>query len=399
VSQWTTTVEQEWFVRARRSTLLGVLLLALCCRGASAPAPMRGQAPEPPPERRPNVILVFVDDMGYGDLSAYGNTRVRTENIDRLAREGIRFTQFYVNSPICSPSRVAVTTGTYPSRWGIHSFLESRRRNRERGMADYLDPDAPTLARTLEQAGYATAHFGKWHMGGGRDVGDAPLPQAYGFDESLTSFEGLGDRYLWPDDLNRQSARLGRGEIHWTEKYEMTRIYVDHAIDFIQRHRDEPFYLNLWPNDVHDEHEPRPGAADRYAAVARDEYERRFFAVLEDMDRQLGRLFDEVRLDGQDVSRAFFGQALQREPSNFWYYPNDIRPGNPAFVTPELAVREGRWKLLVSEAGDRVELYDIVADPGESSNVAAQHEDVAHSLRAKVLAWWASVRPRRAGRR
>ena len=132
---------------------------------------------------KPNIVFVFIDDMGYGDLSCYGNPDIRTGNIDRLAAEGIRFKQFYVASPICSPSRVAITTGQYPARHMIHSYLNSRTRNRERGMRDFLDPSVPTVARTFQQAGYATAHFGKWHMGGGRDVRDAPLPQAYGFDE------------------------------------------------------------------------------------------------------------------------------------------------------------------------------------------------------------------------
>lgn len=140
---------------------------------------------------RPNIVFIFVDDMGYGDLSCYGNKDIRTGNIDRLAHEGVRFEQFYVASPICSPSRAGITTGQFPARHMIHSYLNSRKRNRERGMRDFLDPAAPAIARAFQDAGYATAHFGKWHIGGGRDVNDAPLPQAYGFDESLVSFEGL----------------------------------------------------------------------------------------------------------------------------------------------------------------------------------------------------------------
>ena len=108
--------------------------------------------------------------MGWGDFSCFGNDEVETENIDRLAGEGLRFEQFYVNSPICSPSRVAISTGQYPQRWRITSFLNNRRNNEERGMAQWLDPAAPTLARSLHGAGYATGHFGKWHMGGQRDV-------------------------------------------------------------------------------------------------------------------------------------------------------------------------------------------------------------------------------------
>src|SRR5687768_14794614 len=101
------------------------------------------------PQPRPNILFVFIDDMGYRDLSCFGGTRVKTPEIDRLAAEGLAFDQFYVSSPICSPSRVAVTTGQYPSRWRVTSFLASREEDAKRGIADWLDPKAPTLARAL----------------------------------------------------------------------------------------------------------------------------------------------------------------------------------------------------------------------------------------------------------
>ena len=120
----------------------------------------------PGASERPNIITVFIDDMGWTDLSCFRGDHVQTENIDRLAAEGIMFTSFYVNSPICSPSRVALTTGQYPQRWRITSYLNNRRSNINRGMAQWLDPGAPVLARELQKNGYATGHFGKWHMGG-----------------------------------------------------------------------------------------------------------------------------------------------------------------------------------------------------------------------------------------
>ncbi|MEO0416667.1 MAG: sulfatase-like hydrolase/transferase, partial [Verrucomicrobiota bacterium] len=89
------------------------------------------------------IIFMFIDDMGYADPSCFGNPHVKTPRIDQLAEEGLKLTNFYVNSPICSPSRVSVTTGQYPSRWKIHSFLESRKNNDERQMADFLPAEAP----------------------------------------------------------------------------------------------------------------------------------------------------------------------------------------------------------------------------------------------------------------
>jgi len=147
-------------------------------------------------DERPNIILVFIDDMGWADFSCFGNEAVQTPHVDRLANEGIRFEQFYVNSPICSPSRVAISTGQYPQRWKITSYLAHRRQNSARGMAQWLDPSAPVLARFLRRAGYATGHFGKWHMGGQRDVVDAPEITEYGFEQSLTNFEGMGPKLL-----------------------------------------------------------------------------------------------------------------------------------------------------------------------------------------------------------
>ena len=191
---------------------------------------------------RPNIILVFIDDMGWGDLSSFGNPEVTTENVDRLATEGLRFEQFYVNSPICSPSRTAISTGQYPQRWRITSYLSNRAANDERGMAQWLDPEAPMLARMLQKAGYATGHFGKWHLGGQRDVGEAPLITEYGFDASLTNFEGLGPRILPlldaydgrpPKRYALGSDTLGRGPIAWEDRSQVTASFVSAALPSI----------------------------------------------------------------------------------------------------------------------------------------------------------------------
>src|SRR3954453_2363684 len=127
--------------------VIRVLMLMLLIFVAARPATAHAQTPPAPAPTRPNVLFVLIDDMGYRDLSCFGGTRVRTPQIDSLAREGMRFGQFYVNAPICSPSRVALITGQYPNRWRITSYLDNRALDRRRNVADRLDPKAPSLAR------------------------------------------------------------------------------------------------------------------------------------------------------------------------------------------------------------------------------------------------------------
>ena len=251
----------------------------------------------------PNIIVVFIDDMGYSDFSCFGGS-VQTQHIDQLAAEGIRFTNFYVNSPICSPSRVALTTGQYPHRWHITSYLNNRRDNIKRGMAQWLDPKAPTLARQLQQAGYSTGHFGKWHMGGQRDVDEAPAISNYGFDQSLTNFEGMGPKLLpltlKPNPKNgdpiegriwEDAERLGDG-FKWMQRFEITTGFVDAGLAFIDKAQanEKPFFINLWPDDVHGPWWP---PLDKWGGDKQALYQ----GVLDSMDEQLARLFDRVRND------------------------------------------------------------------------------------------------------
>jgi len=253
--------------------------------------------------RKPNIIVVFIDDMGYSDFSCFGGT-VKTQHIDRLASEGIKFTNFYVNSPICSPSRVALTTGRYPHRYRITSYLNNRRSNKKRGMAQWLDPNAPILARQLQSHSYVTGHFGKWHMGGQRDVAEAPEISKYGFHQSLTNFEGMGPKLLpltlkpnpeggdpivgkiWAD-----AERLGEG-FQWMQRSEITTGFVNEALKFIEKAQSEekPFFINLWPDDVHGPFWP---PLEKWGGSKRALYQ----GVLDSMDEQLARLFDRVRND------------------------------------------------------------------------------------------------------
>ncbi len=438
--------------------------------------------------RVPNIVLVFIDDMGWGDFSCFGNSEVETQNVDRLAAEGLRFEQFYVNSPICSPSRTAISTGQYPQRWRIASYLADRARNKKRGMAQWLDPRAPMLGRMLQEAGYATGHFGKWHMGGQRDVGEAPLISQYGFDASLTNFEGLGPRVLPlcyaydgrpPKKHALGSDKLGRGPIHWEDRSKITSRFASAALEFLKQAEaaGKPFYLNVWPDDVHAPFYPpksRRGNGEKH---------RLYLGVLDTMDEQLGALFDYIRASrrlrtntlillcsdngpepGAGSAGPFRGHKTMlyeggiRSPLVVWgpgwtdpaavgsvnrtsvlaaidlaptllavagvAAPADVRfdgqvlpdvllgksqasrggalffrrpPDRDAFYgvddLPDLAVREGKWKLLCEYDGSQPQLYDLDADRGETKNLTASHPEVVRRLTALVLGWHESIPP------
>ena len=436
-------------------------------------------------DSRPNILFLLIDDMGYADLSCYGEKRIQTPNIDRLAQEGIRFTQFYVDSPICSPSRTALTTGQFPARWRITSYLASRRENEHRGMAQWLDPKAPTLAHLLQQAGYATGHFGKWHMGGQRDVGEAPLITDYGFDQSLTQFEGLGDRILPllnsydgqpPKKYALGSDQLGRGRIFWLDRSQVTSAFAAHALQFMQEAEQagKPFYVNLWPDDVHSpffppkelrgdaskkqlylgvvkamddqlasifdyirqrpslrtntliivasDNGPEPGAGSAgpfrghkgnlYEGGVREPFivwgpgllSRRACGTVNESTVLAGvdllpslaklaqiHLPNDIARDGEDMSSVFLGKSRRaRSKPLFWNRPPD-RPGQGSEAWPDLAIREGDWKLLLMEDGTAPQLYNLAKDPGEKHNLAPEQPKLVRRLSERLLDWRKSL--------
>lgn len=230
---------------------------------------------------KPNIVFVLADDLGYGDLGCYGGTNASTPNIDRLAREGSLFTGFYATAPICSPSRCGLITGNFPLRWSISSFLQTKVGNRACEQADFLDPSAPSLPRALKAAGYATAHVGKWHLGGGRDVSDPPLFSAYGYDDGIGTWES-------PEPHPEITAT----DWIWSQKdpvkrWERCGFFVDKTLDFMARHKDKPCFVNLWFDDPH-----TPWVPDSTPVETGERHNSlpRLARVLVELDRQVGRL-------------------------------------------------------------------------------------------------------------
>jgi arylsulfatase A-like enzyme len=220
---------------------------------------------------RPNIVFIFADDWGWGDLSCHSSTWLATPHLDRLAAEGIDFQQFNVLNPVCSPSRAAVMTGHYPARYCIHEHFVSPAKNRQRGMPDWLDPKAPMLPRLLKQAGYRTGHFGKWHLTN-RETRGAPPPEAYGYDEAKV-FNGGAE---WPVAAVNATA--------------------DDAAAFIEASAGKPFFVNVWLHESHTPHTPAPESMHRWKAL--DERQRVYAAVITDGDAAVGKILAALRTAG-----------------------------------------------------------------------------------------------------
>ncbi|WP_268223354.1 sulfatase-like hydrolase/transferase [Sinomicrobium oceani] len=237
----------------------------------------------------PHIILILTDDMGYGDIGCYGGDFVPTPHIDRLAEAGTRYTRYYSAAPICSPSRAGILTGMFPARWNFTTFLNDRRSNARAEQANYLNVNAPSMAKVLKTAGYRTAHFGKWHMGGGRDIRNAPGFEQYGFDEHASTYESPA-----PDPL------LTATDWIWSDKdsikrWDRTAYFVDKTLDFLERNKDTPCFINLWPDDMHTPWVPEAAGRQTGKYPMNPDEEKAFKLVLKEYDRQMGRLLDGIR--------------------------------------------------------------------------------------------------------
>jgi arylsulfatase A-like enzyme len=217
---------------ARTAAALALSLLAACGSADVAGGP---------PPRRPNIVYILADDLGYAHLGCYGQEKIRTPALDRLASEGVRFTQFYAGNPVCAPSRSCLMTGT-------HSGHTSVRINP--GGTPLLDRDV-TIGEVLKTAGYATGLFGKWGLG---DAGTDGVPWKQGFDEFFGYLHQVHCHFYYPHFLwkNDQKFPLAENEGEKRVRYSHDEI-VREALDFVRRRKDRPFFLYLAPTLVHTE--------------------------------------------------------------------------------------------------------------------------------------------------
>lgn len=414
--------------------------------------------------RQPNIVLINCDDLGYGDLGCYGSERNDTPTIDRLAAEGMRFTDFYMASPVCSPSRGAMLTGCYPPRIGFGSFdgLPVLFPGQRLG----LDTDETTLASMLRDAGYATQHVGKWHCG------DQPefLPTRHGFDRSFgIPYSNDMGRQRMPAGMPNWPKKLAEMGIAIADEYpplplllddevfeqqpdqtSLTARFAAESVRFIREHHDRPFFLYLahiyvhlpiyvqqrfadasrngaygaavasidWTTDVILTELRRLGLDDDTIVIftsdngsrARDEGGsneplrgvkgetwdgglRVPFIVRWPGRVPAGTVCSEVAsaidllptfaavadadlpdrtIDGRDISPVLAGEEGDPDRVFAYYRGNALA-----------AVRRGRWKLHVARGDETVEeLYDMVGDVGETTDVAADEPAVVVALSA-----------------
>ena len=279
-------------------------------------------------KRPPNIVLLLVDDMGWIDPVCYGNPFHETPNIDRLASQGMRFTDAYAACPVCSPTRASIMTGRYPATVNLTDFIPGHWRPWDKLVVPEFNQQLPhsevTIAEALKPVGYVSASFGKWHLGGATHN-----PDSQGFDEMLVT----GGRHFFPNFRTTPPAEIDDGAY-------LADVLTDRAERFMEQHRDEPFFLYLPHYAVH-----IPLEAKRELIA---KYERKqpkppgrvnnpvYAAMVEHIDQSLGRIMarlDELQL-ADDTLLVFFSD-------NGGLYQSASRKGDPVMVNTPLRDEKG----------------------------------------------------------
>lgn len=263
------------------STVICVAFVACADYHANA-----AERPAATAERLPNVVIVFTDDQGYADVGCYGAEGFDTPHLDRMAAEGRRFTNFYVAQAVCSASRAALLTGCYPNRVGIRGALGP-------GSRIGIHADELLLSEVFKQRDYATAIYGKWHLGHHKPF----LPTNNGFDE----YFGLPySNDMWPHHPTADFPPLPLIEgdetkkiVDWDDMHQLTTWYAEHAVSFIERNRDRPFFLYLAHNMPH----VPLGVSDKFQGKSQQGM---YGDVIEEIDWSVGQVLDALERTGNE---------------------------------------------------------------------------------------------------
>lgn len=238
---------------------------------------------------RPNVVILFADDLGYGDLACYGHEHVRTPRLDQLANEGVRFTDFYSTSPLCSPSRAGLMTGRNPTRMGVYSWIAGNNPME-------LPGDEVTVAEVLQSAGYRTCVSGKWHLNGHFNSSKHLQPDDHGFDHWMAAQNNASPRHENPKNFVRNGEALDALDGF------SCQLVVDEALRWLKETdaSEKPYFLYLPFHETHEPVESPDKLVARHTAAGFDEDEAQYFANIENLDNACGRVLDAIAARGEE---------------------------------------------------------------------------------------------------
>lgn len=405
---------------------------------------------------KPNIVIIMADDLGYADLGCYGSKTILTPNIDELAKDGIRFTDFHSNGAVCSPTRAALLTGKYQQRTGISGVVTAKS-HRNVG----LDLSEVTFADMLKDAGYVTGMFGKWHVG----YPEKYNPVHQGFDEYIGYVSGNVDYHAHIDQEGYED--WWHQNTIQKEKGYSTDLITNHAVDFIKRHKDEPFLLYIPHEAPHGPFQGRKTPAFRKVGeivqdAKRNEAETKLLLkeMIEVMDEGIGNVMQTLtelgldentfvffcsdnggarygdntplrsgkgslyeggqrvagiakwtgnikpgtttseigmtmdilptiadlagakfpdNIDGVSLKNVFLKNDQLKDRDLFWQYGN------------KLAMRSGKWKLVMFSNNENLELYNLNTDLGEKTNLISDKPQLAKEMKQKLLLWYTGV--------
>ncbi|MBX6313625.1 MAG: sulfatase-like hydrolase/transferase [Isosphaeraceae bacterium] len=426
---------------------------------------------------KPNIVIVLADDLGYGDLGCYGHPVIRTPNLDAFARQGVRLTQCYAASAVCSPSRSAILTGRTPHRNGVYTWIAE-------GSEVHLRTSEVTLPKLLKANGYTTCHVGKWHLNGKFNDPAQPQPNDHGYDWWLATQNNAAPSHKNPENFVRNGQPVGRLEGY------SALLVVEEAIRWLKDGRDKakPFFLTVWTHEPHLPIESAPQFQKPYAALE-DPDLRQHHGNVSQLDHAFGLLMKALddeeladttfvyftsdngpegdglkgrtrgstgglrgrkrsmyeggirvpgiarwpghiapgttcdepvigsdlfptvlglagveapadrTIDGVDVLPLLIGKAESIERRMPLYWRLNMAPNNL-----HLALRRGNWKILASQDFNKFELYNLKADPNETTDLKETEKERFERLRKELEAhnaqveaegpdWWKRLSP------
>lgn len=296
-------------------------------------------------ETRPNIVVILCDDLGYGDLATYGHPHIQSPNLDKMAAEGIRFTDFYSTAPVCSPSRVGLMTGRSPNRAGVYDWIPPARDVKPDAREQvHMREEEITIPKLLKQGGYATAMAGKWHCNSMFNSDAQPQPGDAGFDHWLATQNNAAPSHANPNNFVRNGKAVG--EI----KGYSCQIVADEGINWLTKHQQEnasqPFFLYM---AFHEPHEPVASPedmVDSYMNVAKNKKEATYYANVENVDKAVGKFLDTLKNLSLDENTLVIFTA-DNGPETLNRYPR-------ASYSYGVATPLRGMKLWTTDAGFRV---------------------------------------------